>query len=75
MASSCCRQRASTTSVAVLLLSAISICSFLPLPAVVARSTTFTSTVGGMEFSTFSFPKFNASLLQLVGNLNFYSNA
>ncbi|CAM0944555.1 unnamed protein product [Alopecurus aequalis] len=74
MAPSRRRQRASTTSLAVLLLLyAISASSLLP--SVAAQSTTFTSTVGGKEFRTFSFPSFDQTLMQLPDNLTFSSNA
>ena len=74
MAPSRRRQRASTTSLSVLLLLyAISASSLLP--AVGAQSATFTSNVGGKEFRTFSFPSFDTSLMKLPGNLTFSSNA
>ncbi|KAK1619216.1 hypothetical protein QYE76_024733 [Lolium multiflorum] len=67
-------QSASTAGFAViLLLYAISVCSLLP--AVVAQSATFTRTVGGTDFTTFSFPSFDITLMKLPGNLTFSNNA
>jgi hypothetical protein len=67
-------QSASTAGFAVvLLLYAISVCSLLP--AVVAQSATFTRTVGGTDFTTFSFPSFDKTLMNLPGNLTFSNNA
>lgn len=66
-------QRATTSLAVLLLLYAISVCSLLP--AARAQTTTFTSVVGGKEFSIFSFPSFDNSLRQLPGNLTVLGNA
>jgi hypothetical protein len=68
MAPSRRRQRASTTSLAVLLL-------LYAISSASAQSTTFTTTVDGKEFRTFSFPKFNRSLTTLPSNLTFSDNS
>ncbi|XP_040377309.1 probable L-type lectin-domain containing receptor kinase S.5 [Oryza brachyantha] len=51
------------------------VCLFLP--SALAQATSFTSTVDGKEFTTFSFPKFDKSLVQLdlAANLTFSGNA
>uniref|UniRef100_N1QWT8 Putative LRR receptor-like serine/threonine-protein kinase n=1 Tax=Aegilops tauschii TaxID=37682 RepID=N1QWT8_AEGTA len=61
-----------STTVAVLLW-CITVC--LTLHAVRAQSATFTSTVAGKEFTTFSFPTFDRSLMQLPANLTFAGNS
>ncbi|KAL6912238.1 hypothetical protein ACP4OV_001043 [Aristida adscensionis] len=55
-----------------LLLSSVAVSS---LPAARAQATTFTSTVDGRDFTTFSFPGFPKSLQQLPGNLTFPGNS
>jgi hypothetical protein len=45
------------------------------LPAVRSQAATSTSTVGGREFTTFSFPAFDNDLLQSPETLTFSSNA
>ncbi|KAL6633670.1 hypothetical protein ACP70R_026341 [Stipagrostis hirtigluma subsp. patula] len=67
------RGHCATSCLAILLLLlSVAVCS---LPAVRAQATTFTSTVAGREFTTFSFPEFKRNLLQLPANLTFSGNA
>uniref|UniRef100_A0A0E0K4B8 non-specific serine/threonine protein kinase n=1 Tax=Oryza punctata TaxID=4537 RepID=A0A0E0K4B8_ORYPU len=61
------------SSAVLMLMWCMSVC--LLLPSARAQATTFTSTVDGKEFATFSFPKFDKSLMLLPANLTFSSNA
>ncbi|CAM0904494.1 unnamed protein product [Alopecurus aequalis] len=70
MAPSRRRNHSTTTSV---LLSFVSLC--VTFHVVRAQSSTFTSTVDGKEFTTFSFPTFDRSLMQLPDNLTFSGNS
>ncbi|KAB8088599.1 hypothetical protein EE612_013248 [Oryza sativa] len=45
------------------------------LPSARAQTTTFTSAIDGKKATTFSFPTFDKSLMQLGANLTFSSNA
>ncbi|TVU28253.1 hypothetical protein EJB05_19763, partial [Eragrostis curvula] len=65
------RGHRATASLALLLL--LSACS--ALPAARSQATTSTITVGGRDFTTFSFPKFDKNPLQLSGNLTISTNA
>ncbi|KAF0919815.1 hypothetical protein E2562_031675 [Oryza meyeriana var. granulata] len=67
------RRGAMASRALVLLLWCVSVCLFLPSAR--SQTATFPSNIDGKASTTFSFPKFDKSLRQLIANMTFSSNA